>query len=70
MSGPEMVERYLMDHPAPVVVFMSGYADDDMMANSRSIRSAFIRKPFTPAQLACAVRTAIDQSMRAPRVPI
>ena len=70
MSGTAMVEQFLLEHPAPVVVFMSGYADEAVIADSRSLRSSFIRKPFTPAMLACAVRDALDASLRTPVIAL
>ena len=70
MTGTEMIEQFLLEHPAPVVVFMSGYAEEAVMADSRSMRSSFIRKPFTPAALACVVREALDASLRTPVIAL
>ena len=70
LAGTQMVERFLASFPAPVVVFMSGYADDMVMAETRSVRSAFLRKPFSPAALAHAVRDALDASSRTPPMVI
>ena len=70
MTGTEMVEQFLLEHPAPVVVFMSGYADEAVMADSRSLRSSFVKKPFTPAELACAIRQALDASLQTPVISL
>ena len=70
MTGTEMIEQFLLEHPAPVVVFMSGYAEESVIADSRSLRSSFIRKPFTPASLACTVREALDASLRTPVIAL
>jgi len=70
MTGTEMIEQFLLEHPAPVVVFMSGYAEEALMAESRSLRSSFIRKPFTPAALACTIREALDASLHSPVIAL
>jgi two-component system cell cycle sensor histidine kinase/response regulator CckA len=62
MGGPELVQQFLLVHPAPVVMFMSGYAEEALMAEVRLISSAVLRKPFSPAILARAVRDALDAS--------
>jgi signal transduction histidine kinase/ActR/RegA family two-component response regulator len=64
MSGPQMVQRFLAEYPAPVVIFMTGYADEMLISEARAISSAFLRKPFTPSTLARAVRDALDASHR------
>jgi signal transduction histidine kinase/ActR/RegA family two-component response regulator len=64
MSGPELVAEFLMLYPAPVVVYMSGYADDASIAETRSTRAAFLKKPFTTNALARCVRDALDASQR------
>jgi signal transduction histidine kinase len=70
MTGTEMIEQFLLEHPAPVVVFMSGYAEEALMAESRSLRSSFIRKPFTPTALACTIREALDASLHSPVIAL
>ena len=70
LTGTQMVERFLALFPAPVVVFMSGYADDALMAETHAYRSAFLRKPFSPATLAHAIREALDASQRASVVAV
>jgi CheY-like chemotaxis protein len=62
LTGPQLVERFLAKYPAPVVIFMSGYADAALMSDGRAISAAYLRKPFTPSMLACAIRDALDAS--------
>ena len=64
MSGPQLVQRFLAEYPAPVIVFMSGYADEALMAEGRMISYALLRKPFTPAALARTIRQAMDASRK------
>jgi CheY-like chemotaxis protein len=60
MSGPELVAQYLATWPAPLVIFMSGYADDALSRYELDPGAVFLRKPFTPATLARTVRRALD----------
>jgi len=63
-SGPQLVARYQSLHKAPLVVYMSGYADDALTQYELDPNVAFLRKPFTPASLARTVRDALDHSHR------
>jgi len=67
-SGPQLVAKYVLERPAPIVIYMSGYADDALAKYEVDPNVVFLRKPFTPATLAQAVRTALDTAHRAPRV--
>ena len=60
MSGPELVAEYLATRPTPLVIYMSGYADDALARYELDPGSVFLRKPFTPSVLARTVRRAID----------
>jgi signal transduction histidine kinase/ActR/RegA family two-component response regulator len=60
MSGPQLVASYLAAHPAPVVVYMSGYADDALDQYELDPNVIFLRKPFTPSILARTIREALD----------
>jgi CheY-like chemotaxis protein len=62
LSGPELAELFARIHPAAVIIFMSGYADDALTSMGMNVGSAFLRKPFTPAALARTVRDALDAS--------
>jgi signal transduction histidine kinase/ActR/RegA family two-component response regulator len=59
-SGPQLVHRYLATHPQTTVMYMSGYADEALSQYELDPATVFLRKPFTPAVLARAVRNAID----------
>jgi signal transduction histidine kinase/ActR/RegA family two-component response regulator len=65
-SGPQLVARYQSLHAAPLVVYMSGYADDALAQYELDPNVVFLRKPFTPASLARAVRDALDHARRGP----
>ena len=67
MGGPggrELANAFLEQRPQSRVLFMSGYTDD-IAAQQGLIEKGnrFIQKPFTPAQLAVAVRDALDRSL-------
>jgi signal transduction histidine kinase/ActR/RegA family two-component response regulator len=66
-SGPQLVARYVALHPAPLIVFMSGYADDALAQYELEGNAVFLRKPFTPAILARTIRDVLDSGKRAPR---
>ena len=59
-SGPQLVSEYLATRPTPLVIYMSGYADDALSQYELDPKMVFLRKPFTPAILARTVRNAID----------
>jgi CheY-like chemotaxis protein len=60
MSGPQLVSRYPKTHPAPKVIYMSGYADDALAQYELDPRVVFLRKPFTPATLLRTMRDALS----------
>jgi CheY-like chemotaxis protein len=59
-SGPQLVARYAAMRERPIVVYMSGYADDALSQYELDPAVVFVRKPFTPATLARVVRSALD----------
>ena len=59
-SGPQLVAKYVLERPTPIVIYMSGYADDALAKYELDPTVVFLRKPFTPASLAQAVRGALD----------
>jgi len=62
MSGRVLAERLRAVRPHTQVIFMSGYTDDAVLErNMVESGVAFIQKPFTPAGLAAAVRSALDE---------
>jgi CheY-like chemotaxis protein len=63
MSGRELVERFRELRPRARVLFMSGYAGDDLTSRGVAEEGAhFIPKPFTPELLAERVREALDRA--------
>ncbi len=63
-SGPQLVARYKALHAAPIVVYMSGYADDALAQYELDPNVGFLRKPFSPASIARTVRGALDHARR------
>jgi two-component system cell cycle sensor histidine kinase/response regulator CckA len=64
MNGRPLVEKLLESRKGMSVLFMSGYTDDEVMR--RGVidgRTAFLQKPFTPAQFAKKVRDVLDQKV-------
>ncbi|MEP6494844.1 MAG: ATP-binding protein [bacterium] len=59
-SGPQLVAEYVAIRRAPIVIYMSGYADDALVRYELDPNVVFLRKPFTPAVLARTVRAALD----------
>ena len=65
MNGRPLVEKLLETRTEMSVLFMSGYTDDEVMR--RGVidgRTAFLQKPFTPAQFAKKVREVLDQKVQ------
>jgi len=61
MSGPQFAERLRARRPATRVLFMSGYADDTVLAfGAVDVNRSFLQKPFTPESLASKVRDVLD----------
>ena len=67
-SGPQLVAKYVLERPAPIVIYMSGYADDALAKYELDPAVVFLRKPFTPATLAQAVRGALDAARKSSTV--
>jgi PAS domain S-box-containing protein len=61
MSGPEVAEKLLPARPEMRVLYMSGYPDHPVFAQSRvKTDTAFLQKPFTPNTLVRKVREVLD----------
>ncbi len=61
MSGRDLADLILTEHPEMAVLYMSGYTDDAIV--HRGVLEpglAFLSKPFTPAELAHKVREVLD----------
>jgi CheY-like chemotaxis protein len=63
MGGPELAQELVRLWPGLKVLFMSGYSDGPLGSRFLVSPSApLLQKPFSPAQLAGAVRTLLDQA--------
>jgi two-component system, cell cycle sensor histidine kinase and response regulator CckA len=61
LGGRQLVEAIQQKHPAVAVLYVSGYSEDEAMADSaKEGRANFLAKPFTPESLARRVREALD----------
>ncbi len=61
MGGPELAARLLPLRPSMRVLYMSGYALDELLDHGFAIGDApFLAKPFPPEALACRVRDLLD----------
>jgi CheY-like chemotaxis protein len=58
MTGPELAEALAERRPDAAVLFMSGYTG--AAAESGALPAPLLGKPFTPNELASAVRQALD----------
>jgi PAS domain S-box-containing protein len=65
MNGRELAERLAPARPDARVLFMSGYADDTVLARGIPGGRELLAKPFTPETLLREVRRALD-ARRAP----
>ena len=61
MDGPAMVARARHTHPDLPVLFMSGYAEEQLRKSIDIANVAFLPKPFSVSQLAQAAREAMAQ---------
>ena len=59
MDGPSMVARARSSHPDLPVLFMSGYAEEQLRKSIDIANVAFLPKPFSVSQLAEAARDAM-----------
>ncbi len=60
MSGAAMIEQLHAEGHEPKVLFMSGYAAEELTTLGDD-EVDLLRKPFTPEQLAARVRAALDR---------
>jgi signal transduction histidine kinase len=61
MSGPTIVRRLADLGTQPPVIYMTGYADETLSEYRIDPGSTLLRKPFSPSQLARAVRSTLDR---------
>ncbi len=57
MGGAELIQAIRVARPEIRVLIMSGYSDD--LLDSRPANAPFLGKPFTPADLATAIRSTL-----------
>ena len=62
MDGPTMVRALRAKQPGLPVLFMSGYAEEQLRQSINIDDVAFLPKPFSVAQLAEAVSAALDDA--------
>ncbi len=62
MDGPAMVRAMRAKRPTLPVLFMSGYAEEQLRQSINIDDVAFLPKPFSVAQLAEAVSAALDNA--------
>jgi CheY-like chemotaxis protein len=61
-SGAEFAEQLRVGRPAIEVLFISGYASDDLLRRGISEAEApFLAKPFMPDELTSMVREVLDR---------
>jgi len=61
MGGAEVVRQVMAIRPGLKAVYMSGYMDDEVVRRGIVAESvAFVQKPFTPGELAAAIRNTLD----------
>jgi len=69
--GPELAAQLRAARPGLRVLFVSGYTDDARLrSGALEPWQAFLQKPFTHAQLARAVRAALDGAALAAEAPV
>jgi two-component system cell cycle sensor histidine kinase/response regulator CckA len=59
MDGPTMVRHAREKYPDLPILFMSGYAEEQLRRSIDLDRVAFIAKPFSVQQLAAAARDTL-----------
>jgi CheY-like chemotaxis protein len=62
MTGMELADHLGRRHPEMPIVFMSGYAEDPLVASIGHTRTNFLAKPFTARELLEKVRCALQGS--------
>jgi two-component system, cell cycle sensor histidine kinase and response regulator CckA len=61
MRGGELATRLRAGAPGLKVLFVSGYSDDEFLRRGlKDHELVFLRKPFSPAELARKVRDLLD----------
>ncbi len=67
MSGPELARRLVSRWPDIRVLYMSGYAPDNLLRDGVATEQvSFLQKPFTPDQLYVAVKQVLGRDQALP----
>ena len=61
-NGPELARKARHGHPGLRILFASGYATEEFEGGSPLELGALLNKPYERADLARAVRVALDTS--------
>ena len=61
MSGGELALRISEIRPQARVLFMSGYAGEDILLEFNRVNELFLQKPFTSSVLEEKIRTILDR---------
>jgi two-component system, cell cycle sensor histidine kinase and response regulator CckA len=63
MKGTELAKRLRKEVPDVRILFVSGYANEELMCRDLALcRADFIAKPFSPATLVRKVRAALERN--------
>ena len=65
MDGPTLAARVREDWPEIRILFTTGYAPERLFEGEKVGMAALLRKPFTEAELASAIRKALDDERSA-----
>jgi CheY-like chemotaxis protein len=65
MSGPKLAEVIRRSRPGTRIIFISGYANDEVARKGISAGDVpFVQKPYLPSQLLARVREVLDSPVR------
>jgi DNA-binding NtrC family response regulator len=64
MNGADLAQRMLHRQPDLVTVFMSGYAEHDLLKKAKLSSAVHIQKPFTVDALLSRVSEALNEPRR------
>jgi two-component system, cell cycle sensor histidine kinase and response regulator CckA len=62
MRGPQVAAEVLKTNPQAAVIFMSGYVDRDLKAESAQFKHSFLQKPLSLRTLAEQIRLALTST--------
>lgn len=60
--GTDLAREFQRQHPRLKLLFVSGYAPQTVSADLTQLPHHFLEKPFTPSDLAAAVRRCLDEA--------